>query len=150
MFTESLYSSKQQLATWMHECWFVCAKIAPIVVEGPTALAWFKPGSWLGWEKRASSTTDSGLVPPAFSTSLPPAATTGGVWQPGTHTSANVLRATEGLCATARMILPVCAQPSSATMDSARSQIKGNPPACASLALVGSTVNKVSLVSSWG
>lgn len=49
----------------------------------------------------------------------------------------------EGPCATRRMTPTAPAQPSNVTRDSATSQIEGSPTACAGLALVGSTVNKV-------
>lgn len=81
------------------------------------------------------------------SSPLPTAAGTGHAWRLGTPTCASVPRATEGLCVTRRMTLPVPAQPSSATMGSVTSQIEGSPIAYASLASVAITVSKVSLLS---
>lgn len=85
---------------------------------------------------------------PTSSSSLPPAATMGNAWQPEARTCASVPRAMEGLCVTTRTTLPMPAQPSSATTGSATSQTKGSPTACASQALVGSTVSEVSLLCS--
>lgn len=79
----------------------------------------------------------------------PSAAAMGHAWRLATHTRASVPKAMEELCVTRRMTLPVPAQPSSATMGSATSQIKGSPIAYASLASVATTVSKVSLLSLW-
>lgn len=73
----------------------------------------------------------------------------GNVWRLATHTCASVQRATGEPCVTTRTTLPTPAQPSSATMGNATSQIEGSPTACASLASVAITVSKVSLLSLW-
>lgn len=74
----------------------------------------------------------------------PTAAATGLAWRLATHTCASVPRAMKELCVTRRMTLPVPAQPSSATMGSATSQIEESPTAYASLASAAVTVSKVS------
>ena len=66
------------------------------------------------------------------------------MWHPEPPTCADAPKAMEGPCATKRMTPAAPAQPSNVTRDSATSQTEGSPTACASLALVGSTVKKVS------
>lgn len=89
------------------------------------------------------------LPGPCSPSPLPPAASRGSVWHLEPPTCAGAPKAMEGPFVTKRMTPAAPAQPSNVTRDSATSQIEGSPTACASPALVGSTVNKVGPLCAW-